>query len=153
MDKWSVSSRSLYLRKKVPLGRRLSGSQSRSGRRGERKKKALTPAENRTPIPQSSSQQPITIPSELSWLPSLHRMQNRVLQSEVVKLLHRPHACNFSYTSKKFHITSVGVFAIYFQGKYYIPSYDGWLAKTKLNSVVLVRKRTIPTERPPLSAK
>jgi hypothetical protein len=25
--------------------------------------------------------------------------------------------------------------------------------KTKLNSVVLVRKRTIPTERPPLSAK
>jgi hypothetical protein len=25
--------------------------------------------------------------------------------------------------------------------------------KTKLNSVALVRKRTIPTERPPLSAK
>lgn len=119
-----ASSRSLYIRGNTPLEWRLSGSHSRSGHRGGEEKKISCPW--RESNPDSSVVQPVT-----------HRYTVRVILApqyridsynmEVVKLLHRPHVCNFSHTCNKFHTTSVGMFTIYFQGRYYTPSYDGWL--------------------------
>jgi hypothetical protein len=63
----SFTPQPLYSRGKsprYPLDRRLGGPQSRSGRLGE--EKFLDPTGTRTPIPQSSSQYPVHIPTTLS---------------------------------------------------------------------------------------
>jgi hypothetical protein len=59
----------LYPRGKCPqylLDRRLGGPESQSGHCGE--EKILDPTRTRTSTPQSSSLQPVAIPTTLSWL-------------------------------------------------------------------------------------
>jgi hypothetical protein len=83
--KWSASRpgrftphpRGKYRR--YPLDRRLGGSQSRSGRRGE--DKILGPTGTRTPTPRPSSPQPVAIPTELfrlQYLGDQIKMDERV---------------------------------------------------------------------------
>jgi len=55
--------------------------------------------------------------------------------------LYRPIA-NLSKFNNKAYISGIEVFN-------HLPQYIKALTKTKLNSVALVRERTIPTERPP----
>jgi hypothetical protein len=68
---WPASCSWLFIRRgkepRYPLHRWRDGPQSRSGRYGE--VKILDLAGNRTPTPQSSSPQPVAIPTALPRLP------------------------------------------------------------------------------------
>jgi hypothetical protein len=77
----SFTPRPFYARGKssrYPLDRRLNGSQSRSGRRGEEKN--LDPTSTQTPTPRPSSPLPVAIPTALSQIRS--EMQSIILPED-----------------------------------------------------------------------